>query len=278
MAANTPQQFIKNLRAAFQCLGKTGLKISMAKCDFGVQEIDFAGRTITTIVVAPQKQKITKFLETVNFLLSKKAPQRYIGLLIYYRNNIPILAERLALFFQLLKTTDAMTKISITPDIIKESWEIDQALDRCCQLAVRQPLPGRHLVLMTDASFQTGEYAVLIEDDSNQKYTSTRGTYALIAYSSKTYTPSQIKMYIYEKQFLAICVAFKEFGHIIWGANKPMIIMTDSKSVTRFFQTKTIPPRLWNACDFVAIKFYYCTHSRVHEYSSRFSISIRKGS
>ena len=46
-------------------------------------------------------------------------------------------------------------------------------------------------------------------------------------------------------------MAFKEFGHIFWGATKPVIIMTDSKSVTRFFQTKMIPPPLWNACDFV---------------------------
>ena len=46
-------------------------------------------------------------------------------------------------------------------------------------------------------------------------------------------------------------MAFKEFGHIFWGATKPVIIMTDSKSVTRFFQTIMIPPPLWNACDFV---------------------------
>ena len=46
-------------------------------------------------------------------------------------------------------------------------------------------------------------------------------------------------------------MAFKEFGHIFWGATKPVIIMTDSKSVTRFFQTKMIPPPLCNACDFV---------------------------
>ena len=46
-------------------------------------------------------------------------------------------------------------------------------------------------------------------------------------------------------------MAFKEFGHIFSGATKPVIIMTDSKSVTRFFQTKMIPPPLWNACDFV---------------------------
>ena len=118
---------------------------------------------------------------------------------------------------------------------MKEFREINEALDRCCQLALRQPLPGKQLVLITDASFQAAGYAVLIEDDSNQKYTSTRKTYAPIAYGSKTYSPSQIKMSIYAKEFLAIYMAFKEFGHIIWGATKPVIIMTDSKSVTRFF-------------------------------------------
>ena len=92
---------------------------------------------------------------------------------------------------------------------------------------------------------------MLIEDDPNQKYTSTRKTYAPIAYGSKTYSPSQIKMSLYAKELLAIYMAFKEFGHIFWGATKPVIIMTDSKSVTRFFQTKMIPPPLWNACDFV---------------------------
>ena len=252
IAANTPEQLIKNLRAVFQCLRKAGLKLSMTKCHFGVQEIDFLGRTITTKGVAPQKQKIAKFLEKVKFPRSKKTLQRYIGFLNYYRIYIPRLAERLTPFFQLLKTTDSKTKNQITPDIMKEFKEINEALDRCCQLALRQPLPGKQLVLMTDASFQAAGYAVLIEDDPNQKYTSTRKTYAPIAYGSKTYSPSQIKMSIYAKEFLAIYMAFKEFGHIFWGTTKPVIFMTDSKSVTRFFQLKIIPPPLWNACDFVS--------------------------
>ena len=166
------------------------------------------------------------------------------------------MAERLTPFFQLLKTTDDKTKIPITPDIMKEFREINEALDGCCQLALRQALPGKQLVLMTDASFQAAGYAVLIEDDPNQKYTSTRKTYAPIAYGSKTYSPSQIKMSIYAKEFLAIYMAFKEFGHIFWGAKKPVIIMTDSKSVTRFFQTKMTPPPLWNATDF-ALQFNF---------------------
>ena len=246
-AANTPEQLIKHLRAVFQCLRKAGLKVSMAKSFSGLQEVEFLGRTITNIDVAPQKQKITKFLEKVKFPRSKKALQRYIGFL----NYIPRLAEGLTPFFQLLKTTDTKTKIPITPDIMKEFREINETLDRCCQLALRHPLPGKQLVLMTDASFQAAGYAVLREDDPNQKYTSTRKAYAPIAYGSKTYSPSQLKMSIYAKELLAIYMAFKEFGHIFWGANKPVIIMKYSKSVNRFFETKMIPPPLWKACEFV---------------------------
>ena len=46
-------------------------------------------------------------------------------------------------------------------------------------------------------------------------------------------------------------MAFLEFAHILWEATKPKIVLTDNKSVTLFFQTKAIPPALWNACDYV---------------------------
>ena len=72
-----------------------------------------------------------------------------------------------------------------------------------------------------------------------------------VAYGSKTFNPAQIKMSIYAKIFLAFYFAFKEFGHIFWGAPTPVIILKDNRAVTRFFQTKIVPPALWNACDYV---------------------------
>ena len=104
---------------------------------------------------------------------------------------------------------------------------------------------------MTDASFGAAGYAVLIEDDLSQEFTSIRKSYAPVAYGSKTFTPAQIKMSIFAKEFLAIYFAFKEFGHYFWGAPKPVIIPTENKAVTRFFLTKIAPPALWNACDYV---------------------------
>ena len=91
----------------------------------------------------------------------------------------------------------------------------------------------------------------MIEDNPDQKIQSKRKTYAPVAFGSKIFSPAQLKMSIYSKEFLAIYMALLEFAHILWEATKPTIVLTDNKSVTRFFQTKAIPPSLWNACDYV---------------------------
>ena len=67
---------------------------------------------------------------------------------------------------------------------------------------------------MTDASFTAAGYAILTEYDPNQKDTSVKKSYAPIAYGLKTFIPSQLKMSIYAKEFLAINYAFKDFGDI----------------------------------------------------------------
>ena len=94
---------------------------------------------------------------------------------------------------------------------------------------------------MKDARFGATGYAVLIENDTKQKFTSIRKSYPSVAYGSKTFTPAKIKMSIYAKDFLAFYSAFKEFEHNFWGAPKPVIILTDNKAVTRFFQTNLYP-------------------------------------
>ena len=42
-----------------------------------------------------------------------------------------------------------------------------------------------------------------------------------------------------------------EFTHILWEAQIPTIVLTDNQTVTRFLETKTIPPTLRNASDHV---------------------------
>ena len=91
----------------------------------------------------------------------------------------------------------------------------------------------------------------MIEDNPDQKIQSKRKTYAPVASGSKVFLPAKLKMSIYSKELLATYMAFLEFAHILCEASKPTIVLTDNKSVTRFFQTKAIPPSLWNACDYL---------------------------
>ena len=166
IAANDAEHLIENLRASFECSREAGLKLTMHKCHFGATEIDFLRRTITPEGVKPQNDSITNFLEKTKFPKSKKALQSYLGFLNYYRNYIPRLSEKLVPFFQLLKKDE---KVLVTSELIEQFIEINRDLDRCSQLALRQPLPNRQLVLMTDASFTAAGYAILTEDDPNQK-------------------------------------------------------------------------------------------------------------
>ena len=119
---------------------------------------------------------------------------------------------------------------------------------------------------MTDASFVAAGYAVLEEDDPYQKFTSLRKSYA-VAYGSKTFTSRLIEMSIYAKEFPVIYFAFKDYGHIFWGAPKPVIILTDNKAVTRFFQTNVVPATLWNACDY-GIQFHFVI-AHIQEHKTR---------
>ena len=171
IAAKDADHLIANLRATFKCIQEAGLKLTMHKCHFGAKEIDFLGRTKIAQGVKPQTQNVQNFLEKTNFPKSRKASQRYLGFLKYYRNYVPRLSERLAPFYKMLKSDE---KVLVSNELVQQFEEINRALDKCCDLALQQPIPNKQIALMTDASFGAAGYAVLIEDDPSQNFTSIR--------------------------------------------------------------------------------------------------------
>ena len=67
----------------------------------------------------------------------------------------------------------------MTQELVEQFNEINRDLNRCSQLALKQPLSNKQLVLMTDASFTAAGYAILTEDDQNQKYTSVKKSFCI---------------------------------------------------------------------------------------------------
>ena len=169
IAANDADYLIVNLGATFKCIQEAGLKLTMHKCHFGATEIDFLGGTNTPQGVKPQKQSVQNFLEKTTFSKSKKALQRCLGFLNYYRNHVPRRSERLAPFYKMLKSDE---KVIVLKELVQQFKEINRALDKCCDLALQQPIPNKQIAVMTDASFGAAGYTILTVDDPNQKFTS----------------------------------------------------------------------------------------------------------
>ena len=127
------------------------------------------------------------------------------------------MAEKLNPFYKLLKTE---VPINITSEVNETFDSVNKALSDACERALKQPVPEKHLVLLTDASFRSAGYALMIEDNPDQKIQSKGITYAPVTIGSKNFSPAQLKMSIYSKEFLAIYMAFLEFAHILWEATK----------------------------------------------------------
>ena len=104
IAANNATDLTRNIRAVFKCIRQAGLKLTIEKCHFGVRQVEFLGKTISSEGLLPQSHKIQNFLNKLRFPKSKKALQRHLGFVIYYRNYIPKMAEKLNPFYKLLKT------------------------------------------------------------------------------------------------------------------------------------------------------------------------------
>ena len=232
----------------FKCICQAGLNLTIEKCHFGVRQVEFPGRTISPERISPQAKKIQNSPDKLRFPKSKKALQRHLNFVNNCRNYIPRMAEKPNPFYKLLKME---VPINITSELKETFDSVNEALSDACELALKQPIPGKQLVLMTDASFRSAGYALMIEDNRDQKIQSKRKTYAPVAFGSNFFSPAQLKMSIHSKEFLAIYMAFFVFAHVLWEATKPTIVLIDNQSVTSFFQTNAIPPPLWNACDYV---------------------------
>ena len=196
IAANTTEQLIKNIKAVFKCIRKTGLKLTMEKCRFGVTQIELLGRTISPDGVAPQDQKFKNFLSKIRFPKSEKQVQKYVEFVNYYQNYIPRLSEKLIGLYELLK---ADSKIRISEELVDNFKEINASLAEACGLALRQPIAGEQYVLMTDASFRASGYALMVEENDERKLLSKRKTFAPVAFRSRVFSPAQLELTPKEK-------------------------------------------------------------------------------
>ena len=167
IAADNATDLTRNIRAVFKRIRQAGLKLTIEKRHFGVRQVEFLGRTISPDGISPQARKIQNFLDKHRFPKSKKALKWYLGFVNYYKNYIPRMAEKLNPFNKLLKTE---VPINIMSELKATFDSVNKTLSDACELTLRQPIPGKQLVWMTNASFRSAGYALMIKTIPIKKY------------------------------------------------------------------------------------------------------------
>ena len=151
-------------------------------------------------------------------------------------------------FFKLLRKESTFI---LTSEHYISLEKLKEDIEKACSLSLKMAKPNRQFVIMCDASFDAAGFVLLIEGYAIPNNTTSK-SYAPVAFGSHLFSPAQLKHSICVKEFLSVQYAYETFEHYIWGgSNKPIIVLTGNKSVTRFFQAKRLPGKLWNAVDYV---------------------------
>ena len=243
---NNYQELIPTLKKIFECIRKSGLKLSPKKCEIGTQRMKFLGNVVTPQGVTPEEAKISTFLSKIKMQRAVKQVKRLIGFVQFFRNYMPSLGEKLIPFYKLMKK---QIDFEITEDHYKNLETLKADLIQATTLTLRLPKPGLQYAILCDARYHGTGFVLMVEDYVKNEKNEEVKTYTPVSFGSRLFNTAQLKFSIYYKEFLALYFALDHFSHYIWGSAKPVIVLTDNRSLTQFFQAKTIPPSVWNFLD-----------------------------
>ncbi|CAG9134394.1 unnamed protein product [Plutella xylostella] len=206
------EEHIRKLRAVFDRLRQTNLKVQLDKTEFLRKEVLYLGHKITKDGLKPNEDKIKAVMD---FPIPKTTTEikSFLGLVGYYRKFIKDFAKITQPLTNCLKKRN---KISIDTDYIN-------AFNKCKELLCNAPLlqypdPSKPYILTTDAS-NVALGGVLSQGPI--------GSDKPIAYASRTLSDTESRYSTIERELLAIIWAIKHFRPYLYG--QKFFIYTDHR-------------------------------------------------
>lgn len=223
VASETEEENYKNVEAVLQRIHDAGLTITVAKCAFFQEEIDFLGYTVSKDGIRPRAEKVKAMLE---FPLPENVSQlrRYLGMMNFYRRCIPQAAAAQALLFDMTKGSKKKDKTPLNwKDSEKEAFHLCK--EKLAQAAIlAHPDESLDITLATDASdFAIGASLFQIRNGIREP----------LAFFSRRLTDTEKRYSTYDRELLAIYAAIKYFRHLVEA--RKFVIETDHKPLTHAF-------------------------------------------
>ena len=137
------ETYFKHLRALFERLRSTDLKLKEVKCNFLKKHIQYLGHIISGEGITP----IPERLDSIQKMLPPQNAKEFLGLIGYYRKFVPI-------FSDLARPLNALTRKNIVfkwTQVCQDSFDLVKT-SLMTEPILTYPDPNLPYVLFTDAS------------------------------------------------------------------------------------------------------------------------------
>ena len=153
IASSSHEQHLQHIRALFDRLKQYGLVVKLAKCVFGVPEIDFLGHHINCQGAIPLPEKVAKVRDFAR-PTTVRGLQEFVGMVNFYHRFVPAAAQLMqplvATFSGRAQRSKQRTLLSWTEDMLQAFNATKQALADATMLA--HPQHDAPIALSVDAS------------------------------------------------------------------------------------------------------------------------------
>lgn len=223
-------EHIQHVRKILSLLIKNGLYVKLEKCDFHVKETIFLGFVVSVNGLSMDRNKVKA---VIDWPIPKniKELQGFLGLCNFYRKFINNFAEIIEPLRRLLKKNSSFiwdVRADNAFNKLKEAFTTEEILV--------YPDPEKEFFVETDASnFAVGCVLSQISNKDNKLHP--------VAFYSRSLSSAEINYTIYDKELLAIIVAFETWRHHLEGAKFPVQVVTDHRNLLYFKQPQKLNQR-----------------------------------
>lgn len=242
IASSSLDEHMEHLRVVFQKLKEFHLRLNVAKCILGTPELEFLGYIVNGKGIRPTSSRVKAISDfprpkTISDL------RRFLGMVNFYRRNIPHAARAQAPLNSLLVDSHKNDKCMITwsNELIEAFEKTKGGLANAAMLV--HPHINAKLRIVSDASDLAME-AVLEQGEQDK--------WEPLAFFSRKFSPSQTRYSAYDRELTAIFESIKYFRHFIEG--REFKILTDHKPLIYAFiqRSEKASPRQLRQLSFIA--------------------------
>ena len=225
IASNSPEEHLSHLRLVLERLKQYGVIINPAKCQFGVQSLEFLGHLVDRHGVHPLPEKVQAIRDFPRPTTQRKL-REFLGLINFYHRFLPGCAKTLQPLHSLLSGPMKQGKTLMWEEGATTAFNSSKEMLAKATL-LHHPKPEALTNITTDAS-DVAVGAVL------QQYI--EGAWRPIAYFSKKLLPAETRYSTFDRELLAIYLSIRHFRHFVEG--RQFHIITDHKPLTFALNTE----------------------------------------